>query len=143
MSAFSEIVAAFVAALQANPPVCDVVLRANDRRVGEGTMEAVNVYHAASNPREAAIQGAPVDWVTGIVIDCFARTTGETADLAVDRLLERVYARLAADSTLGGLVDDIGLPTLQLDYDTHGQRTGWVVMRYPVQHRTNAFTLET
>lgn len=141
-TAFLQIVSAFVDRLQAGPAVCDTVLRANDRRVPDSKLKALNVYHAGSKPMEGAIYGAPVDWLTGIVVECYAKTIGDAPDVPLDELIDGVYQRLAADFTLGDLVDDIGVPTIQIDYDSHGQRTGWAVMKYPVEHRTSHNKLE-
>lgn len=140
---FLKITAAVVGALEATPSVCDTVLRANDRRVPESKTKAINIYHAGSRPEEGAIAGAPIDWITGIVVECYAKTLTDAPDVAVDELILKVFERLAQDSTLGGLVTDIGVPTIQLDYDAHGQRTGWAVMKYPVEHRTSNNTLDS
>lgn len=141
-TAFLDITTAFIARLETVPAVCDTILRANDRRVPENKAKALNVYHAGSRPNEGAIAGAPIDWISGIVVECYAKSSTETPDAAVDQLIQDVYARLAADITLGGLVDDIGVPTIQIDYDAQGQKTGWAVLKYPVEHRTDNNTLE-
>lgn len=141
-TAFLQIVSAFVYRLQAGPAVCDTVLRANDRQVPASKSQALNVYHAGSRPQEGAIYGAPIDWLTGIVVECYAKTIAEAPDVPLDELIQGVFERLAADITLADLVDDIGVPTIQIDYDSHGQRTGWAVMKYPVAHRTSDNKLE-
>jgi hypothetical protein len=142
-TAFLDITAAVVAILNAAPAVSETILQANDRHVPESKVNALNVYHAGSKPEDGAIYGAPIDWTTGIVIECYAKTSTETSDVAVDPLIKAVYGRLASDRTLGGLVEDIGVPTIQMDYDSKGQRTGWAVMKYPVEHRTSNNTLES
>ena len=76
------------------------------------------------------------------MVECYAKTIGEAPDVPLDELIAGVYERLAADITLGELVTDIGVPTIQIDYDSHGQRTGWAVMKYPVEHRTSHHKLE-
>ncbi len=62
--------------------------------------------------------------------------------MAVDPLLAGVAARIAADSTLGGLVADVWLAGLEAEYNAEGQKTGWIRMTYLVQHRTSNLTLE-
>jgi hypothetical protein len=52
-----------------------------------------------------------------------------------------VYGRLAQDTTLGGLVDDIGEPMLEAEYSSEGKKTGWIRMTYVIQHRTENLTL--
>lgn len=140
-TAFSVITAAVVDALQAAPAVCDLVFRARERVLTEDTAAAVNVQFDGADPDIGAIHGAPVDWKSRIAVSCYARSTTQGGDQAVDGLLQAVYARLAADTTLGGLVDDIGVPMIEAEYDAGAQKTGWVRMTYIVSHRTQDGTL--
>lgn len=141
-TAFLSTVRAIIDRLEAGPAVCDTVLEANDRRVPEGKSRAINVYHAGSKPQPVTIRGATIDWITGIVVECYAKTSnGDAPAVPLDDLIAGVYERLAPDFTLGGLVDDIGEPMIQIDYDSAGQRTGWAVMRYAVEHSTFNFKL--
>lgn len=144
MTAFIDIVSAFVTRLNQAPAVCDTVLRARDRAVPETKDKALNVTFVGSKPTDGAIDGAPVDWSTVIVVECYAKTPAtSTPDVALDALLNDVYVRLAQDQTLGGLVEDIGVPSIEADYDSIGQRTGWAAMKYTVSHRTSNNTLES
>jgi hypothetical protein len=141
-SAFFKITAAFVAALSLNPPVAGMVFKARERQIDSDTPTAVNVQFEGSEPTAGAIFGAPVDWRSRIAVDCYARSSTVNGDAAIDPVLAAVYARLAQDTTLGGLVADIGVPLLDADYDAQGQKTGWVRMTYVVTHRTSNLTLE-
>lgn len=142
ITSFATITGAIVALLQAEPALSQQVFRARDRQLAEEFPDAINVQFDYSTPSRGAISGAPVDWDSKFTIECYARTSTTTADLAVDPLLMQVYRRIAADRTLGGLVDDIGEPTIEAEYTAEQQRTGWVRMSYPVMHRTNNNTLE-
>lgn len=142
MTAFVDITAAFVAALSAAPAVSANIFRARDRVIAEDHVNAINVQFDGATPFVAAMSGAPVDWASKISIECYARTSATTADLAVDPLLATAYSRLAADTTLGGIVADIGAPQIEAEYDAQGQKTGWVRMTYTVSHRTSNLTLD-
>lgn len=141
-TAFSKVTAAIVAALQAAPAVSAQIYRARDRSVPENCADAVNVQFEGSEPNRGAINGAPVDWISRIAVDCYARSRTLEGDEAVDELLQSVYERLAANPTLGGVVDDIGEPDIVADYDSLGQKTGWVRLTYPILHRTTGGSLE-
>lgn len=140
-TAFSAITGAFLVALSSAPAVSASIYRARDRELPEARGDAVNVVFEAAEPAPGAIAGAPVDWRTRIAVECYCRTSASSADLAMDPLLEKIFARLAADMTLGGLVDDIGYPAIEADYDSQGQKTGWMRLTYTVQHRTSNLTL--
>lgn len=142
VSVFTDITAAFVAALSAAPAVSDNIFRARDRAIAEDQPTAINVQFDAADPRPVAMFGAPVDWLSRFTVECYARSSTASGDLAVDPLLLNVFARMAANSTLGGLVADIGVPTIEAEYDSAGQKTGWVRMTYSVSHRTRNLTLE-
>lgn len=136
-SAFSEITGALVALLEAAPPLVVRVYRARDRPIPEGADSALNVQFDGGVPDRGAIKDAPVDWRSRFTIECYARTAAGAPDEAVDPLIVGVYERLAADTTLGGLVDDIEGPMIEADYSSDGKKTGWVRMTYAIAHRTN------
>lgn len=140
-TAFNGIVAAFVAALQAAPAVSDDIEHARTRTVPEDSDTAVNVFFDGAAPSPGAIRQAPVDWTTRIVVELYARSSSVPGDLAIDELIGATYARLAADSTLGGLVSDTGVPTIDAVYDSHGQKTGVYQLAYSVLHRTDNLTI--
>jgi hypothetical protein len=142
-SAFSKITTALVGLLSAEPPVAASVYRSRSRVVPERIATAINVQFNGAMPAPGAIAGAPVDWTSRFSIECFARAAAaENNDEAVDPLLMAVYSRIASDTTLGGLVDYVGEPLIEAEYSAEGERTGWVCMTYPIEHRTQQSTLE-
>lgn len=135
-TAFSKIVGAIVAALQAAPPVCTTVYRARPNIIPEQVDQAVNVQWDQTLASAGVIRGAPVDWTTKVSIDCFARSLMDTGDVAVDPLLEAVYARLGQDPTLGGLIGDLNIAGIEAENAAEGKKTGWVRLTYIAQHTT-------
>lgn len=140
-TAFAGIVAAMVDALSSAPAVSAQVYRARMRPMAQQHTTAVVVRIQDAQADRAAMQGAPVDFVTTIAVECYARSATQTPDLAVDDLLAAVYAKLAADSTLGGLVGDLYPSTLQYDFDTDAEQTACVTLTYQVVHRTANLSL--
>lgn len=144
LTAFATITGALFELMRADPPVSASITRARDRDnpLAEQFDDAVNIQFDGGLPSTGAILGAPVDWESRYTIEMFARTTSTTADLAVDPLMHEIYRRLLADTTLGGLVDEIGVPTIEAEYTAEQKKTGWVRMTLPVKHRTTNLTLE-
>lgn len=141
-TAFTRIADAIVAALQADPPVSTHIERGRDSQIPAEWDDAIDIQFDGAEPHPGAIAGAPVDWMTRISVDCYARGTTADGGAAVDALLSAAYARLAQDATLGGVVDDIGTPQIAAERDSLGQKTGWVRLLYSVQHRTTNSTLD-
>lgn len=142
-SAFTRITMALVELLEVDPPVADVIFRARTRPVPKNAGSAINVQFSSGRPAEGVINGAPVDWMSKFTIECLARAAADQSpDDAVDPLLTAVYERIAADTTLGGLVDHIGAPAIEAEYSAEGERTGWVCLTYPIEHRTQNLNLE-
>jgi len=134
---FSGIVDSFVSILNSPTPLASIVARDSGYHVPEQVSSAINVFWEGSRPQEAGIAGAPIDWQTRIVVDCYARTTVKTGGEAADELLSSIYARLASDPTLNGSVFNIGLPMIELDTESGAQKNGWIRLMYVVEHRTN------
>ena len=141
-SAFSAITAALVATLGATPAVSTNIFRARARQLAEEHADAINVQFDSSVPQAGAIHGAPVDWVSTFTVECFARSVAMSGDLAVDPIVLAVYNRIMADTTLGGLVTDINPPSIEAEYATAGEKTGWMNMTFQILHRTSSLTLE-
>jgi hypothetical protein len=141
-TAFSKITAALIAVLEADQPVAEMIYRARSRAVPEKVMTAISVQFLGAAPAPAAINGAPIDWTSKYTIECLARSKTDSGDEAIDPLLLGVFNRLSADTTLGGLVDNVGAPTIEADYSAEGERTGWVCLTYQIEHRTGNLTLE-
>jgi hypothetical protein len=121
----SNTVAAIVAALNTPTPVAPQVARVRLRPIGAATATAVVVRPVGSNVTEALLTpGYPVSWTTAIAVECYARSSVSTApDVAVDSLLEAVYARLMADTTLGGVVLGLQPKDIAWDFDVDGEQT--------------------
>ena len=130
-TAFADITAAFIAALGATPAVSPNIFRARERVLAEEHVTAINVQFDGSEPYAGVMHGAPVDWRSKITVECYARSSITSGDLAVDPLLETAYARLALDTTLGGMVADIGYPQIEAENDSQGQKPGWPTIRAP------------
>lgn len=140
-TAFSAVVQAVIDQLSVEPVVCDTIDRARIRPMSDQTDRLVNVQWDGAFPQRGAIHGAPVDWTTKITVDCYASSTKVSGDLAVDPLLQSVYERLAADTTLGGMVIDMNVPSIEVEYTSEGKKTGWVRLTYLVEHRTSNLNL--
>lgn len=138
---FSLIVGAIVNALQAAPAVCQKIYRARPDSIPEQFDEAVNVQWDQGIAGLGTIRGAPLDWTTKISVDCYARSLTDTGDVAVDPLLAAVFERLAQDTTLGGLIDDLQVAGVEAENTAEGKKTGWVRLTYIAQHRTDNGTL--
>ena len=104
-------------------------------------MVAVRLLDAALE--RFAVRGAPFNVDTILAVDCYARASGGvTPDLAVDALLGAVYARLAQDPSLGGLVQDLEPTSINFDFDVDGEHTACATLTYMVRHRADNHTLE-
>lgn len=140
-TAFSKIVTAVIDALNASPAVCGRVDRARVTEVPEQDTEAVTVQWEQAMAAQGGIRGAPIDWTSRITVEAFARSVRDSGDVAVDPLLERIFARLAEDSTLGGLIGDLMIVGIEAENSAEGKKTGWVRLTYIADHRTNNSTL--
>ena len=141
-TAFSSIVAAVIAQLSAAPAVCDTIYRARSNAIPETLDRAISVQFDQALPNRGVMNGAPIDWSTRITVECFARSATESTDIVVDPLLEAVFARLAADATLGGVVADLAIAGVEAENISEGKKTGWVRITYIAEHRTSNSTLE-
>lgn len=141
ITAFSQVVAAMMTALAAEPAVCDAIYRARSMAIPDRDERAVTVQFEQALPAAGAIKGAPLDWTTKVTVECYASSLKETGDLAVDPLLAAVYARLAEDTTLGGLIGDLSIAGIEAENTADAKKTGWVRLTYIAEHRTNNSTL--
>jgi len=140
-TAFANIVSAVIAALEAQPPVCRAIYRARAMAVPDQDKLAISVQWEHSVPAGGTINGAPIDWATRLTVECYAAGTIESGDLAVDPLLKAVFERLAANSTLDGVVSDLQVIGVEAENTTDGKKTGWVRLTYTADHRTSNFSL--
>jgi hypothetical protein len=141
-TAFSGIVGAVIARLSEAPAVCDAIYRARSNAIPDTLDFAISVQFDQSLPDRSVIHGAPIDWSTRVSVECFARSVIESGDIAVDPLLEAVFARLAADTTLGGVVGDLAIAGIEAENTAEGKKTGWVRITYIAEHRTDNLTLD-
>lgn len=140
-TAFANVVSAVIAALEAQPPVCRAIYRARVMTVPDQDKLAISVQWEHSVPAGGTINGAPIDWATRLTVECYAGGTSESGDLAVDPLLKAVFERLAANSTLDGVVSDLQVIGVEAENTTDGKKTGWVRLTYIADHRTSNYTL--
>jgi hypothetical protein len=141
-TAFYKITLAIAALLGQAPAISPNIYRARDRHIPTGNVTALNVQFDGAVPFNGTINGAPIDWTSKFIIDCYASSKSVEGDESVDPLLLEVFNRMAADSTLSGLVDNIGAPYIEAEYSADGMKTGWVRLTYPIEHRTTNSSLE-
>jgi hypothetical protein len=141
MTAFAAIVTALVANLSASVAVSANIYRALLRPLPDTENTAVVVRLQNAVPDRDQLNGNPVDMTTQIAVECYARSSATTADLAVDALLESVYTRLMSDQTLGGTVMDINCTALQFGFDAEAQQFAVATLTLDVRHRTSGLTL--
>ena len=139
----NQAVTAIVAALQASPAVATSIGRINLRPTAQALTHAVMVRPLGSEVIEASmISSLPMTWTTTIAVECHARTTGATsADVAVDALLESVYARLMADPSLGGVVLGLQPQNVSFDFDADGDKPACAPLVLHARHRATPGTL--
>jgi hypothetical protein len=133
---FSKIVSAVIASLAAQPAVCKRIYRARTKQFPAQDIEAISVAYGRVRRNDQTIRGAPNDYQTLIYVDLFARSSTESADVAVDPLLERVGERMVLDTTLGGIVADLNFLELDPENDSEGMETGWIRLTFIAEHRT-------
>ena len=142
MTVFVDITAAIMAVLNAAPAISDNVFRARDRAMAEEYSTAINVQVSDSTPFVVAINGAPIDWETTVTIECYAKSSTTSGDLAVDPILAAVFARVSANPSLNGTIGWIEPKGFKFEFDSQGHKTGWVGMTYSAHHRTSNMTLD-
>lgn len=123
MSMVNDMVTAVVDALKAAPAVSTRVERVRLRALPASAGTAVVVRPLGSDVQDAELlTGHPYVWTTSLAVECYARAPQGTApDVAVDALLDAVYARLLQDPTLGGAVAVLQPQAIAYDYDVDGE----------------------
>lgn len=143
MTAFAQIPAAMVTALQAAPAVCAQVHRERVRPGAADWTEMVVIRVESADLEPLGIRGAPINVDTRIAVEMTAKGSTSTApEAALDALLGRVYARLAQDTTLGGLVGDLVPEGISYEYEAAADPIGSAVLTYRAVHQVGAGTLE-
>jgi hypothetical protein len=137
-SQLAQIVGAMVTALGSGTPVSGQIYRARMRTLAAQHANAVVVRVLSSTPARAAIQGGPFDWDSQIAVECYVRSATSTApDLALDSLWAAVYARLMANSLLGGLLQtELTCTQVGYDFDVDGEHTACLVSTWQAAHRS-------
>lgn len=136
-------VTAMVAALSSAPAVCAHIERGRRRAVAQDVDLCVVVRPVQSEVTQQALAfGTPVSWLTSVAVECYARSGASVAaDLAVDPLIDAVYARLLLDPTLGATVVAIKPQGIGYDFDADGQQTTCATLVFNIMHRTPGNTL--
>ena len=139
----SATVAAIVASLSAATPVAPQVARVRLRPLAAAATTAVVVRPLNTEVSEMAlIPGQPVSWTSAIAVECYARSSVALApEVAVDSLVESVYARLMADNTLGGVVVALQPQSIAWDFDADGEQTTCATLVFNARHRSSGATL--
>lgn len=140
---FGSIAAALVVALSVPTAVAASVDRARLRPTGQDQTTAAVVRLLDAEIEPSSGQGVASIWATRVAVELYARSSGasQTADQAVDALLEAAVNRLMSDRSLGGLVGDIGLLGLAYDFEGDGNAAACVTLTLNVRHATGASSI--
>lgn len=143
MSFINTAISAIVASLQAAPAVSSNIGRVKLRPLAFSVQQAVVVRPArAVVAQSSQTSGYPITWSTAIQIECYAKSTAATApDVAVDALLQTVYARLMADITLGGAVVELEPISIECDFDVDADQTTCATITFTALQRVDAASL--
>ena len=138
----STAVAAVIAALNAGTPVSTQIARVRLRPMAQAQAQAVVVRPLQSDVLETSLYpNLPVSWTSAISVECYARSgVATTPDVALDSLVEAVYARLMADPTLGGAVLALQPQEVTYDFDADGDQTTCATLVFSARHRTAGTT---
>lgn len=133
----SAAVGAMVAALSAGTPVASQIARVRLRPLAATQALAVVVRPLQSEAGVSSMSpDLPVSWISAISVECYARTSAATTpDVAVDALVEAVYARLMADTTLGGVVLSLAPQSITWDFDADGEQTACATLVFQTLQR--------
>lgn len=143
-SQLAQIVGAMVTALGTPTAVSAQIYRARLRPLAAQHADAVVVRVLSSTPARAAIQDGPMDWDSQIAVECYVRSATSTApELAPDALWIAVYARLMANSLLGGLLQtELSCTQVAYDFDVDADNTVCLVSTWQASHRSSNNTVE-
>jgi hypothetical protein len=140
-TALATLVGSIVTVLSTATAVSSQIYRARMRPMAAQHTDAVVVRILSATPDRVELGGAPIDFTTLVAIECYARSATTTPDLAADTLLANVYAKLMADTSLGGTVMDINLTAIDYDFDADADNTACITLTLSVRHRTSSTTL--
>lgn len=138
-TAFASVVGAMVAQLNAVTPVSPHIYRARMRVLPSTVQSAVVVRILGAEVDAAAGQNVCGVWATAVAVECYARSGASTSpDVAVDALLEAVVTRLQQNRSLGGLVGDLVITSVNYDFDVDGETTACATVLFSIRHATAA-----
>lgn len=140
---FDAIAYAFKSVLESGTPVCNVIELDESEEIADGLAEAVAITPASAVPdRVGGIEGNPVEWSYRVRLELYASARGASARVAANDLFTRVYARLAADPSLGlGAGVYIGDPAVDWSQIRRVKRYACCDLYYTVRCRTGGATL--
>ena len=144
MNAHDRVMGAFLGAFKAAPELAGGMIFPHKlRKLPEDAPEAIVVRFGASSPNRATVYSAPVDWETRIVVECHVRADDfdEQDGSASGALHGKVFERLMADPSLGGIAFDVLEPDLDYQNLEGDSELGCMVAQYIVRHRTSARSL--
>lgn len=105
----------------------------------EGATQSITVSLLESQPER---QYGRVEWLSTIRVTCRARRDDMGANgRLTSQLAGAVYARLMADTKLGGLAEQVQPPRISSDLTPLRNRIGVMYLDFPVRHRTEGETL--
>lgn len=141
---FDDVIDAFQTVLQQAPAVCPLVETDDVDEVPEDVAQALHLALDSANPQQlGGLQGNPVEWELRVRVGLYVRKSGASARADVGTLLAAVYARLAANPSLG-LGDGVFISEPVLDWSAarQAQRMNGCDLFYTVRCRTSGSTLD-
>lgn len=141
-TAFMRIAAAVQARLQAAPAISAHVDLARVRVLPEQGWTALVVRSGGAAREQGVGFGTPAIWSSALILECYARGTLScpVAD-AADALLGAAVQRLMQEPTLGGLVANLDLQSIDWEFDADGAQAACITVGFLVRHASAADNL--
>lgn len=133
------IMQAVKAALTGTSGVGSRVYRSRADKFGAAEAPAINIMPDSEDPTENTI--GKVDAKLNIEVQVYHRSSTTPPDEQADSVVEEVFSRLMADSTLGGLAVDISETGTNWDFDESDRTALLVRMRFAIWYRHNRNSL--
>lgn len=136
-SAFVDLSAAVVAALNTPTPVADLITKGRAFTLPQGADNGVFVRLTGAQG-ELQFAGTDIaDWTVELSVTCLQRAAaGVDGESAVDQLVMDVWSRLAANPSPAGTDAWTVQPFLNWDVEEADQTLSAVELRLTVHHRT-------
>ena len=139
-SAFLQVQAALVAALEAQPTLAGVPVHKNRTRTLPREEAAAVLVRLATSRDDGSMLGCS-DWATDFDVEAVARaTSGADPAAAVDELLQALWAALHA-ITGANILDAAADPQIVWAFDAADTAQASAKLRVSVRHRTQLNTL--